>query len=105
MLARRDDKLPCLLHCLVKFGNSLLSNLRCLLKFWQEHYLHKDKDCSTLEKSSLIPFSFWKSTVSILVSDDENSPSSILFYIKVSLYMGVFSLKHTIIFKDDLGKL
>jgi len=82
MLARRDDKLPCLLHCLVKFGNSLLSNLRCLLKFWQEHYLHKDKDCSTLEKSSLIPFSFWKSTVSILVSDDENSPSSILFYIK-----------------------
>jgi len=82
MLARRENRLPRMLHCLVDFGNSLLCNMRSLLKFWQEHYLHKDKDCSTLVKNSLIPFSFWKSTVSMLVCDDENDASSILFYIK-----------------------
>jgi len=25
-------------------------NFRDLLLFWQDHYLHKDKDCSALEK-------------------------------------------------------
>lgn len=30
--------------------SSLLQNLLELLHFWQEHYLHKDKDCSALEK-------------------------------------------------------
>ena len=26
-------------------GKSLLENLKLLVVFWQEHYLHKDKDC------------------------------------------------------------
>ena len=83
MLARRDDRLPRMLNSLVEFGNTLLKNLRSLLVFWQEHYLHKDKDCTTLEKSSLIPFSYWKSTVAMLVNEDETEPSAINFYIKV----------------------
>lgn len=83
MLARRDERLPRMLNSLVEFGNPLLKNLRSLLVFWQEHYLHKDKDCTTLEKSSLIPFSYWKSTVAVLVNEDENDPSAINFYIKV----------------------
>ena len=42
-------------------GSAMLENLRTLLQFWQEHYLHKDKDCTQLEKSSRIPFDYWKS--------------------------------------------
>merc|ERR1719193_2500614 len=82
MLARRDERLPRLLSCLLDFGNSLLINMRSLLQFWQEHYLHKDKDCSTLEKSSLIPFSFWKSTVDQLVSEDPTQRTAILHYVQ-----------------------
>ena len=63
-------------------GKSLLKNLKLLLVFWQEHYLHKDKDCSTLEKSSLIPFTFWKNTVDQLVSEDATQPTAILHYIQ-----------------------
>ena len=29
-----------------------MTNFRDLLLFWQDHYLHKDKDCSALEKVS-----------------------------------------------------
>ena len=29
---------------------SFMTNFRDLLLFWQDHYLHKDKDCSALEK-------------------------------------------------------
>ena len=31
---------------------SFMTNFRDLLLFWQDHYLHKDKDCSALEKVS-----------------------------------------------------
>ena len=34
-------------------SHSLLQNLRNLLLFWQDHYLHKDKDCSALQKVSI----------------------------------------------------
>lgn len=30
----------------------ILQNFRDLLIFWQDHYLHKDKDCSALERVS-----------------------------------------------------
>ena len=69
MLAARQGRLPDIIIALLDYGEdpsgcragkTLLRNLRSLLVFWQEHYLHKDKDCSTLEKSSLIPFTFWK---------------------------------------------
>merc|ERR1719193_2379475 len=85
MLARRENKLARLLHNLSQHehGNPLLSNMRNLLQFWQQHYLHKDKDCSTLEKSSLIPFSYWKSTVALLTCDQESSTTAILHYIRI----------------------
>jgi Trpc4-associated protein len=31
-----------------------MTNFRDLLLFWQDHYLHKDKDCSALEKVRII---------------------------------------------------
>ncbi len=49
--------------------------------FWQDHYLHKDKDCSALEKSSRVPFDYWKQTVSTLVSDDRNMTTAIIHYV------------------------
>ena len=41
------------------------------------------QDCSTLEKSSLIPFTFWKATVDQLVSEDTSRPTAILHYVQV----------------------
>jgi len=93
MLAARQGRLPNMIISLLDYGEdpsgfragkSLLMNLKKLLEFWQEHYLHKDKDCSTLEKSSLIAFAFWKATVDKLVSNDASSPTSILHYIQES---------------------
>jgi len=90
MLSARQGRLPDMLAALLDYGDkdpggfragkSLLRNLKALLVFWQEHYLHKDKDCSTLEKSSLIPFTFWKQTVEQLVSEDKTQPSAISHY-------------------------
>merc|ERR1711997_1364013 len=71
-------------------GKSLLTNLKLLLVFWQEHYLHKDKDCSTLEKSSLIPFTFWKETVDQLVGEDHTKTTSILHWIQVDIIFDFF---------------
>jgi len=91
MLAARQGKLPDIIQRLMdagedpsdlRAGKNLLKNLKLLLVFWQEHYLHKDKDCSTLEKSSLIPFTFWKETVDQLVSEDSSLPTSILHYLQ-----------------------
>ena len=93
MLAARQGNLPEMLLRLLDYGEdpsgfragkTLLKNLKLLLVFWQEHYLHKDKDCSTLEKSSLIPFSFWRGTVEQLVSEEHTEPTAILHYIQVS---------------------
>lgn len=90
MLSARQSRLPDMLRSLLDYsdqesggfpaGKSLLRNLRTLLVFWQEHYLHKDKDCSTLEKSSLIPFTFWKQTVEQLVSEDKTRLTAISHY-------------------------
>jgi len=91
MLAARQGNLPEMLLRLLDYGEdpsgfragkTLLKNLKLLLVFWQEHYLHKDKDCSTLEKSSLIPFSFWRGTVEQLVSEEHTEPTAILHYIQ-----------------------
>eukprot|EP00057_Strongylocentrotus_purpuratus_P030323 XP_781318.3 PREDICTED: short transient receptor potential channel 4-associated protein isoform X1 [Strongylocentrotus purpuratus] len=59
----------------------LLQNFRELLFFWQEHYLHKDKDCSALEKSSCISFSKWKDMVSLLVSGNTHSSLTVAHYL------------------------
>ena len=64
-------------------GTALLKNFRDLLLFWQEHYLHKDKDCSALERSSKIPFDYWKSTVSTLVCADRSLDTSLAHYLPV----------------------
>ena len=98
MLAARQGRLPDILRKLLDYGEdpggfragkSLLKNLKLLLVFWQEHYLHKDKDCSTLEKSSLIPFTFWKETVDQLVSEDASKDTSILHHIQVTLFNNI----------------
>ncbi|XP_071484771.1 short transient receptor potential channel 4-associated protein-like [Diadema antillarum] len=59
----------------------LLQNFRELLFFWQEHYLHKDKDCSALEKSSCISFSKWKEMVSLLVCTNTDSMLTVAHYL------------------------
>lgn len=55
MLARRKDKLPFYLHTLQemeyteKYPGFILNNFHSLLRFWQQHYLNKDKDSTCLE--------------------------------------------------------
>lgn len=59
MLARRKGKLPFYLNALrgkelsEKYPGFLLNNFHNLLRFWQEHYLNKDKDSTCLENVSL----------------------------------------------------
>ncbi|KAL8560898.1 hypothetical protein ACOMHN_059082 [Nucella lapillus] len=90
MFANKKDQLPRYLQALrdekenmadVTGSGSILQNFRDLLVFWQDHYLHKDKDCSALEKSSRISFSYWKKTVAMLVSDDNGDHNAVAFYI------------------------
>ncbi|XP_052230247.1 short transient receptor potential channel 4-associated protein-like [Dreissena polymorpha] len=57
-----------------------MTNFRDLLLFWQDHYLHKDKDCSALEKSSRISFDYWKQTVATLVSNESTNECAIAHY-------------------------
>ena len=55
MLARRKAKLPFYLNALrekeyaEKYPGCLLNNFHNLLRFWQRHYLNKDKDSTCLE--------------------------------------------------------
>ena len=57
--------------------------VKCLsFGYRQEHYLHKDKDCTQLEKSSQIAFHYWKSTVELLVQNTTCSFYSILKYME-----------------------
>ncbi|VDI28622.1 Trpc4-associated protein [Mytilus galloprovincialis] len=90
MFANRKNQLPRYLQALrdekedmmdVSGCTNLLRNFRDLLIFWQDHYLHKDKDCSALEKSSRISFDYWKQTVSILVDENKDLTTGILHYI------------------------
>nr|XP_048676620.1 short transient receptor potential channel 4-associated protein isoform X3 [Caretta caretta] len=87
MLARRKDKLPFYLHTLQemeyteKYPGFILNNFHSLLRFWQQHYLNKDKDSTCLENSSCISFTYWKETVSLLLSPDQASPCAIVSYI------------------------
>uniref|UniRef100_A0A671VX62 Transient receptor potential cation channel, subfamily C, member 4 associated protein a n=1 Tax=Sparus aurata TaxID=8175 RepID=A0A671VX62_SPAAU len=87
MLARRKAKLPFYLNALrekeyaEKYPGCLLNNFHNLLRFWQRHYLNKDKDSTCLENSSCIPFSYWKETVSVLLGPDRTSPCAIASYI------------------------
>ncbi|EKX39035.1 hypothetical protein GUITHDRAFT_89217 [Guillardia theta CCMP2712] len=43
------------------------SNFLALLKFWLEYYLYRGKDCLSLELSSNIRFSVWRTTVNELL--------------------------------------
>lgn len=91
MFANQKDGLPKYLRALQdekddllnpNMPRSILANFRELLLFWQDHYLHKDKDCSALEKSSRICFDYWKQTVNTLVEEDRDLNTSILHYIR-----------------------
>ncbi|KAF4801588.1 Short transient receptor potential channel 4-associated protein [Turdus rufiventris] len=64
-----------------KYPGFILNNFHSLLRFWQQHYLNKDKDSTCLENSSCISFTYWKETVSILLSPDRTSPCAIVSYI------------------------
>lgn len=61
MLARRKAKLPFYLNALrekeyaEKYPGCLLNNFHNLLRFWQRHYLNKDKDSTCLENVSSSP--------------------------------------------------
>ncbi|KAG9473804.1 hypothetical protein GDO78_004227 [Eleutherodactylus coqui] len=94
MLARRKSRLPCYLQtirdmeCMEKYPGFILNNFHNLLRFWQQHYLNKDKDSSCLENSSCINFSYWKETVSVLLNADRTSPCAIVSYIDEA-YMDV----------------
>ncbi|XP_070967610.1 short transient receptor potential channel 4-associated protein-like isoform X1 [Oncorhynchus clarkii lewisi] len=87
MLARRRGKLPFYLKALrekehaEKFPGCLLNNFHNLLRFWQRHYLNRDKDSTCLENSSCIPFSYWNETVSVLLRSDRTSLCAIASYI------------------------
>lgn len=60
MLARRRGKLPFYLNTLrekeyaEKYPGCLLNNFHNLLRFWQRHYLNKDKDSTCLENVSVL---------------------------------------------------
>ncbi|XP_062897018.1 short transient receptor potential channel 4-associated protein-like [Mobula hypostoma] len=94
MLARRKGKLPFYLNALrekelsEKYPGFLLNNFHSLLRFWQEHYLNKDKDSTCLENSSCINFSYWKETVSLLLCPDQTAPCAIISYIDEA-YMSI----------------
>jgi len=53
----------------------VLDNFRQILWFWQEYYIHRGRDRLSLEFSSHIRFSEWKSVVSKLCADDESNVS------------------------------
>lgn len=68
MLARRKERLPLYLRLLQRMEHSkkypgfLLNNFHNLLRFWQQHYLHKDKDSTCLENvSAPYPAGWWAS--------------------------------------------
>ncbi|CAB1335989.1 unnamed protein product [Coregonus sp. 'balchen'] len=87
MLARRRGKLSFYLNALrekeyaEKYPGCLLNNFHNLLRFWQRHYLNKDKDSTCLENSSCILFTYWKETVSVLLDSDRTSLCAIASYI------------------------
>ena len=67
MFANQKSQLPKYLNGLMRdksgssttcnaMGSTFMKNFRDLLVFWQDHYLHKDKDCSALERVRPSPF-------------------------------------------------
>uniref|UniRef100_A0A674B1A9 Transient receptor potential cation channel, subfamily C, member 4 associated protein b n=1 Tax=Salmo trutta TaxID=8032 RepID=A0A674B1A9_SALTR len=92
MLARRRGKLSFYLNALrekeytEKYPGCLLNNFHNLLRFWQRHYLNKDKDSTCLENSSCILFTYWKETVSVLLDSDRTSLCAIASYIDEALH-------------------
>jgi len=55
------------------------SNFLALLKFWLEYYLYRGKDCLSLELSSNIRFSVWRTTVNELLEAMSNKTESSSF--------------------------
>jgi hypothetical protein len=62
-------------------NTDIMTNFKDLLQFWQSHYLQKDKDCVGLELNSRIEFSYWKSTVDLLLDKDQTNECSLMFYL------------------------
>ncbi len=74
MLARRRGKLPFYLSALQekeyaeKYPGCLLNNFHKLLRFWQHHYLNKDKDSTCLENVSSAPLTIHRYPLTIVSS-------------------------------------
>ncbi|KAK2190340.1 hypothetical protein NP493_84g05051 [Ridgeia piscesae] len=91
MFANQKNRMPQYLRALAQERTvtgecssncNIMKNFRDLLLFWQDHYLHKDKDCSALEKSSRISFDYWKLTVNMLASDDRSLDTAAIHYME-----------------------
>ena len=52
-----------------------------LLCFWRNHYLSRKKDCEQLEQSSSISFDQWRLVVDVMLHEDKNKRTSILYYL------------------------
>eukprot|EP00111_Clytia_hemisphaerica_P024052 TCONS_00070896-protein len=64
-----------------KHPGLILSNLYELLRFWRNHYLSRKKDCEQLEQSSSISFDQWRLVVDVMLNEDKNKRTSILYYL------------------------
>ena len=77
-------------------NGDIMSNFKDLLQFWQSHYLQKDKDCVGLELNSRIDFSYWKSTVELLLDTNALNSCSLNFYLQTSSSLSKNSCKNKI---------
>ena len=57
-------------------GATWLRLFRDLLSFWRAHYLAKDKDSSSLARSTRIPIEHWHQLVSMLLDDSNPAPAT-----------------------------
>lgn len=74
MLARRKAKLPFYLNALrekeyaERYPGCLLNNFHNLLRFWQRHYLNKDKDSTCLENVRCSHSLSWMTRITLIAS-------------------------------------
>eukprot|EP01028_Stygiella_incarcerata_P002984 TRINITY_DN15666_c0_g2_i1.p1 TRINITY_DN15666_c0_g2~~TRINITY_DN15666_c0_g2_i1.p1 ORF type:complete len:828 (-),score=178.61 TRINITY_DN15666_c0_g2_i1:62-2545(-) len=81
LLARKEGRLGELLDRIrrMKNGTRSFQAFEALLHFWRRNYLRRGRDCHSLEKSTRIHFSHWRSVVGVLLSHDVLSPDSLYF--------------------------
>lgn len=101
MLARRKAKLPFYLNALrekeyaEKYPGCLLNNFHNLLRFWQRHYLNKDKDSTCLENVSSSRSLLYAidASVEMLVSPKPTPAAALVSPLDVTVYAAVMHSK------------